>query len=81
MEVSGQLHTPGHFTPGEGALYLLDIKLCGPQSQHGGDDEEKITSLPLQELDLISPARSLVKLPNEITKLQKCCIITKFLIK
>jgi hypothetical protein len=47
MEVSGQLPSPGHFTPGKKNQYLMDRGLGEPQSQSGrfGKERENFTSV------------------------------------
>lgn len=50
MEVSGWLHTPGHFTPGKERPSKVDRKLCGSWSQSACCGVE-INLLPWWKLD------------------------------
>jgi hypothetical protein len=50
MEVSGQLHAPGVFTPGESLRYPFDRILGGPQSLSGHGDGKKETPAPAGNL-------------------------------
>jgi len=41
MEVSGELHVTAALPPGKEPRYLLDRRVCGPQSCSGCGGEEK----------------------------------------
>jgi hypothetical protein len=71
MEVSNHLHAPAALHQGKSPFYLLGRRLSGPQSRSGrGGEEWNSQSLPglePQYPDL--PARSLVALPTELSRL------------
>jgi hypothetical protein len=68
MEVSGQFHALAALPPEKEPRYLLDRRLCRPQSRSGRGDEEKIFQPPTRIEPRTSdrPARSSVTIPTEL---------------
>jgi hypothetical protein len=64
MEVSGQLHAPGRFTPGKDPWYPVDRRLGGPQSRSRRGGEKKYILPPAGR-----PARSPVTILTELPRL------------
>jgi len=71
MEVSGQLHGPASLTPGTEPRYPLD-RLSGFQSRSvRGGEERKFHHCPRRKLKPLPPARSLVSLLTEFSRLPR----------
>jgi len=71
MEVGGQLHDPPALPQGKDPLMLLNRRWNGPQSRCGSIRPEK-NPLPSQGLEqrfVSLPARSLVRIPTELSQL------------
>jgi len=67
MDVIGQLHDPAALTPGKAPPNPLDRRLGGPQIRSGRGDEKN--SCPCRESNPGRPARSLVNVVSELSRL------------
>jgi hypothetical protein len=77
MEVSGQLDGPAALPPVKVPWYPLDRTLRGPQRRYGRGGED-INSQPPPGIDPQKPdcpARSLVAIPTELSRLKKFYIL------
>jgi hypothetical protein len=71
MEVSGQLHAPATLLPGKKPRHPLDRRLGGSQSRSGRGGEEKNSPFPCKESNPGRPARSVVIVLTELSRLRE----------
>jgi hypothetical protein len=71
MEVRGQFHDPPALPQGKDPLMLLNRRLNGPHSRSGHFRPEKnpLPSQGIEERFVSLPARSLVRIPTELSQL------------